>query len=63
MKRFLRIYAEALAIMLAIAVPICGVLVPRECSNCCGNRFHDLALGLDAAYCGRCGAKMDGDTK
>ena len=32
-----------------------------ECSNCRGNRFHDLMLGLDAAYCGYCGAKMTGD--
>ena len=31
-----------------------------ECTNCRGNRRHDLVLGLDAAYCGRCGAKMDG---
>lgn len=31
-----------------------------ECTNCRGSRFHDLVLGLDAAYCGRCGAKMDG---
>ena len=30
-----------------------------ECSNCGGNRFHDLVLGLDAQYCSRCGAKMD----
>ena len=30
-----------------------------ECSNCRGSRFHDLVLGLDAAYCGRCGAKME----
>lgn len=30
-----------------------------ECSACGGNRFHDLSLGLDASYCGRCGAKMD----
>lgn len=29
-----------------------------ECTNCRGNRFHDLVLGLDAAYCGYCGAKM-----
>ncbi len=34
-----------------------------ECSNCRGNRFHDLALGLDAAYCGYCGAKTDGEKK
>lgn len=30
-----------------------------ECSVCRGTRFHDLILGLDAEYCGRCGAKMD----
>lgn len=31
-----------------------------ECSICRGNRFtHDIMLGLDAAYCSRCGAKMD----
>ena len=30
-----------------------------ECTNCRGGRFHDLALGMDASYCGRCGAKMD----
>ena len=30
-----------------------------ECSVCRGPRFHDLALGVDASYCGRCGAKMD----
>lgn len=29
------------------------------CSNCSGTRFHDLTLGLDAAYCPYCGAKMD----
>ena len=29
-----------------------------ECSNCRGSRFHDLVLGLDAQYCGRCGADM-----
>lgn len=29
-----------------------------ECSACRGSRFHDLALGMDAAYCGRCGAFM-----
>lgn len=29
-----------------------------ECTNCRGSRHHDLALGLDAAFCGRCGAKM-----
>ena len=34
-----------------------------ECTNCRGNRFHDLVLGLDAAYCGRCGAKMDGERR
>lgn len=32
-----------------------------ECSGCRGPRYHDLALGLDASYCGRCGAKMDGE--
>lgn len=30
-----------------------------ECTNCCGQRYHDLALGLDASFCGKCGAKMD----
>lgn len=29
-----------------------------ECSRCRGARYHDLALGLDAAYCGHCGAEM-----
>lgn len=29
-----------------------------ECTNCRGSRFHDLVLGLDAQYCGRCGADM-----
>jgi hypothetical protein len=29
-----------------------------ECSCCRGSRFHDLALGLDASFCGKCGAKM-----
>jgi hypothetical protein len=29
-----------------------------ECSVCRGSRFHDLVLGLDAAHCGHCGAKM-----
>lgn len=33
-----------------------------ECSVCRGNRFQDLILGLDAEYCGRCGAKMDEGT-
>lgn len=32
-----------------------------ECSRCRGSRFHDLALGADASFCGRCGAKMDGE--
>lgn len=31
-----------------------------ECTNCRMGRYHDLVLGLDAAYCGRCGAKMEG---
>ena len=31
-----------------------------ECSVCRGSRFHDLMLGLDAAYCGHCGAFMEG---
>ena len=31
-----------------------------ECSCCRGSRFHDLALGLDASFCGKCGAKMKG---
>lgn len=30
------------------------------CTNCFGPRFYDLTLGMDASYCGRCGAKMDG---
>lgn len=30
-----------------------------ECSACRGKRFHDIALGLDATFCGVCGAKMD----
>ena len=29
------------------------------CSACAGTRYHDLVLGLDAAYCPYCGAKMD----
>lgn len=32
-----------------------------ECTACGGNRFHDLALGCDASYCPRCGARMDGE--
>ena len=32
-----------------------------ECSACRGSRFHDIALGCDASYCGRCGARMDGE--
>ena len=32
-----------------------------ECSNCRGSRFHDLVLGLDAQFCGRCGADMRGE--
>lgn len=32
-----------------------------ECTACGGNRFHDLALGCDASYCARCGARMDGE--
>ena len=28
------------------------------CSVCSGTRYHDLVLGLDAAYCPYCGAKM-----
>lgn len=31
-----------------------------ECTNCRMGRYHDLVLGLDAAFCGRCGAKMEG---
>ena len=34
-----------------------------ECSNCRHDRLHDLVLGLDAAYCPYCGAKMDGERK
>ena len=34
-----------------------------ECTACGGNRFHDLALGCDASYCPRCGAKMDGEAE
>lgn len=30
-----------------------------ECTNCGRDRLHDLVLGLDAAYCSYCGAKMD----
>ena len=30
-----------------------------ECKRCGCIRSHDLVLGLDAAYCGQCGAKMD----
>lgn len=30
-----------------------------ECNRCGCIRSHDLVLGLDAAYCGQCGAKMD----
>ena len=29
------------------------------CSACAGTRYHDLVLGLDAAYCPYCGAVMD----
>lgn len=29
------------------------------CSACAGVRYHDLILGLDAAYCPYCGAIMD----
>ena len=29
------------------------------CSECAGTRYHDLVLGLDAAYCPYCGAKLD----
>lgn len=29
------------------------------CSVCSGTRYHDLVLGVDAAYCPYCGAKMD----
>lgn len=34
-----------------------------ECSRCAGARYHDLMLGLNAQYCGYCGAKMIGDGK
>ena len=34
-----------------------------ECSACRGSRFHDIVLGLDAEYCGYCGAKMDGERR
>lgn len=34
-----------------------------ECSRCAGARYHDLMLGLNAQYCGYCGAKMIGDEK
>ena len=34
-----------------------------ECSACRGSRFHDIALGCDASYCGRCGARMDGEAE
>lgn len=30
-----------------------------ECSECRESRFHNLVLGLDASFCGRCGAKME----
>ena len=30
-----------------------------ECSVCKGERLHDLVLGLDAAFCPRCGANME----
>lgn len=29
-----------------------------ECSECGGARYYDLMLGLDAQYCGRCGALL-----
>lgn len=32
------------------------------CSVCSGTRYHDLVLGMDAAYCSYCGAKLDGET-
>ena len=31
-----------------------------ECSVCRHPRFHDLFLGVDASYCGCCGADMRG---
>lgn len=35
-----------------------------ECSVCRNNRFtNDSVLGLNAAYCSYCGAKMDGDKR
>ena len=34
-----------------------------ECSRCAGARYHDLMLGLNAQYCGYCGAKMDGEER
>ena len=30
------------------------------CSVCSGTRYHDLVLGMDAAYCPYCGAKLVG---
>lgn len=29
------------------------------CPECAYTRLHDLVLGLDAAYCPRCGADME----
>ena len=34
-----------------------------ECTNCRNERLHDLVLGLDAAYCPRCGADMKGESE
>ena len=31
-----------------------------ECSRCGCIRAHDLMLGLNASFCGKCGAKMKG---
>lgn len=32
-----------------------------ECSRCGCIRAHDVILGLDASYCGQCGAEMKGE--
>ena len=31
-----------------------------ECSGCGCIRAHDVILGLDASYCGKCGEEMKG---